>query len=236
MKRRERIRGVGEVRQAWLITFSDLMTLLLAFFVLLLSMSAVDTPQVTRVVDALRDYAGQGVATGPSVDRIRHLRSLLQNAEALRGHEGEVRSLLFPPQVLPPGVDIRTVERRVSVMEHPEGVVIMLSHDLIFPAGGDRLPAASLQLLGAVGEVLAAMSAEVHVSAYTSREESGMDTWELSSRRALGVLEYFLQAGLDPVRFSAAGYGQELSRSAGAAGEGAMPEGRVDILVKTARR
>lgn len=224
-------------QQGWMLTYSDLVTLLLAFFVLLVSMSSVDRVQFERMASSLRqpgDLAGTPEA--PRTDVSKRLRDLLMDAEALSTNAVEIRSLLFPPQVLPPGVEARTVERDVEVLENPEGVVIALTHDLLFPQGQDRLPPASLRLLNTLTDVLAGLDADVNVSAHTDATEGGADPWDLSDRRALSVLEHFLQRGMDPARFSVSGYGPDRPLDASASPEAAQRNRRVEILVKTAKR
>lgn len=223
--------------KGWLITYSDLVTLLLAFFVLLVSMSSVDRAQFERMATSLREHGDMGgTPTGPSSDRLRRLHDLMMDADALAANAAEIRSLLFPPQVLPPGVEASTVERDVEVVEHPEGVVVVLTHDLLFPQGGDRLPDASRRLLDALAGVLGSMTADVNISAHTDDTEGGVDPWALSGRRALHVLEYFLQAGLEPVRFSVGGYGPDRPLDASASAEGKARNRRVEILIKSAQR
>lgn len=79
MARRKK-RGGGEVQANWLVTFSDLVTLLLTFFVLLLSMSSMDKSIVRQVVSVFTEDVGflDVRSTGKIEDRFKVLEKILQ--------------------------------------------------------------------------------------------------------------------------------------------------------------
>lgn len=223
-------------QRAWLITYSDLVTLLLAFFVLVVSMSTVDRPRLESIAAGVRPAMTGGSAPKRS-ERTRQVGDMLLNASALRENQVELRNTLFPAEILPPGIDTRRIEQDVEIQARPEGVAIVLADDLLFPPGSARIPDGSRGLLSTLAGVLVYLGKDVNVSGHAEGPVPGdQDPWELSGKRGLAVLEYFLQMGLAPERFSVSGYGPDRPAAGDGSGGGGLRPHRVEILVKTTGR
>ncbi len=270
---RRRPASEEKLRQPWLLTYSDLVTLLLTFFVLLLSMSAMNRVALSRISSHFGETGEQvsGV-TGTVPERIRRLEPLLAAPSQVYAHQREIKELLFPGAELPPGIDRSTLDKNLRILEHPEGVILALTDDLLFAPGQWELREASRPLLGMLAEVLEYVTADVAIAGHSDPQAEGAPQsgqaagtgnaggYELAGRRALTVLEYFVQRKLDPVRFSVAGYGPDRPSLAGTppapgisgepagepggvrAGQDAAASGapdrnrRVEILIKTTPR
>lgn len=216
-------------RQLWLLTYSDLVTLLLAFFVLMLSMSSMNRVTLSRISSHFGETGEQGAGvTGTVPERIRLLEPLLARPAQVYAHQREIKELLFPGAELPPGMDRSTLDKNLRILEHPDGVVLALTDDLLFAPGQWQLRETSRPLLGMLAEVLEYVTADVAIAGHSDpAAEGGTDGgtdggtgggaagYELAGRRALTVLEYFVQRKLDPARFSVAGYGPDRPSLAG---------------------
>jgi len=219
---------------AWLITFSDLVTLLLTFFVLLLSMSSMDTTVLTRV-----NVFTQGIghvslrSAGRVPARVDLIIALLENPWDIVDKPNRIKDLLFPDDELPPEIDSSTLEQNLQVLATPEGVALSLTDKLLFEPGGSQLLPSAQKLLGAVAQVLGYMDADVNIAGHTDQgaADIGNDPYELSGERALAVLEFFLLQRMRPGRFSISGYGP--SQPLVAAGGDQAGNRRVEILIKT---
>lgn len=259
-------------RQPWLLTYSDLVTLLLTFFVLLLSMSSMNRVTLSRIGSHFGEAGEQAAGvTGTVPERIRLLEPLLARPAQVFAHQREIKELLFPGAELPPGIDRSTLDKNLRILEHPEGVVLALTDDLLFAPGQWQLREVARPLLGMLAEVLEYVTADVAIAGHSDPRTEGTPAsgdapatggagdaagYDLAGRRALTVLEYFVQRRLDPVRFSVAGYGPDRPSLAGqppapgapgvpdeAGGTGAAAGSsdpdrnrRVEILVKTTPR
>ncbi|WP_353119530.1 flagellar motor protein MotB [Nitratidesulfovibrio sp.] len=226
-------------RQPWLLTYSDLVTLLLTFFVLLLSMSSMNRVTLSRIGSHFGEAGEQASGvTGTVPERIRLLEPLLARPAQVYAHQREIKELLFPGAELPPGIDRSTLDKNLRILEHPEGVVLALTDDLLFAPGQWQLREAARPLLGMLAEVLEYVTADVAVAGHSDPRTEGAPVmeqssaeggpgggagaatgdaagYELAGRRALTVLEYFVQRKLDPARFSVAGYGPDRPSLAG---------------------
>ena len=231
-----RTRAEDKPRQPWLLTYSDLVTLLLAFFVLLLSMSSMNRVTLSRIGSHFGEAGEQAAGvTGMVPERIRLLEPLLARPAQVFAHQREIKELLFPGAELPPGIDRSTLDKNLRILEHPEGVVLALTDDLLFAPGQWRLRETSRPLLGMLAEVLEYVTADVAIAGHSDPRTEGVSAleqaagtgsgagtvtgaaigYELAGRRTLTVLEYFVQRKLDPARFSVAGYGPDRPSLAG---------------------
>ncbi|MDR3073426.1 MAG: OmpA family protein [Deltaproteobacteria bacterium] len=235
---RKKKKGGGGGGASWLVTFSDLMTLLLTFFVLLLSMSSMDKPLLTRIMatsdnPSPLDYAGRGRAP----DQIRLLLDIVQDPMTVLDKPDRIKDLLFPNEVLPPELSPGKLDENLRILAHPEGVVIVLSEGVLFPAGEYGLTGTGRQLLSALLPFFFYSAADVNIGGHTDATENSpvMDNYELSGRRAMSVLEYFLQEKLPASRFSISGYGPDKPLAPNVSEKNRAGNRRVELLVKTSQ-
>lgn len=232
MARRKKKGGGGGA--AWLVTFSDLMTLLLTFFVLLLSMASMDTTVITRIsaqTASLSPIPRSGPGRVP--ERIQMIVKVLKDPYNVLEKPNRLKDLLFPVDILPKEISHSELEKNLEILAHPEGVVIVLTEGLLFAKGTHALNSAGKKLLDALTPVIQTVNADVNISGHTDPgAETGADSYELSFMRAAGVLEHFLQVHLPPDRFSVSGYGPDKPLFPG----GDSKNRRVEILIKSTPR
>lgn len=234
MARRKKSGDEG-VNDGWMVTFSDLMTLLLTFFVLLLSMSSLTRNVLTQINTFMspRNYLNNATA-GRISDRMRLILQLLREPEMAR--EGQnLKDLLFPNDVLPSDMNSAKLEDNLEVLKTPEGIVIMMTDALLFKPGSDELTPEAKKILHSLVDVLHHTNADINISGYADAEEAagGKGLMDLSGGRAIAVLDYFLKDGqLPPQRFSISGYGAARPREAGDSALARMRNRRVEILIK----
>lgn len=233
---RKKKKGGGGGGASWLVTFSDLMTLLLTFFVLLLSMSSMDKPLLTRIMvttdePSPLDHAGRGRMP----DEIKLLLDIVQDPQTVLDKADRIKDLLFPNEILPKELSPGKLEENLRILANPEGVVIVLNEGVLFPSGGYALTVPGRQLLSALLPFLHYSNADVNIGGHTDNMEDAqsMDNYELSGRRAISVLEYFLHEKLPAPRFSISGYGPDRPLERNTTEKGRAANRRVEILVKT---
>ncbi|MCL1940236.1 MAG: OmpA family protein [Desulfovibrionaceae bacterium] len=235
---RRKQKKAGETSAAWLVTFADLMTLLIVFFVLLLSMSTMDTTVLTRI--SARFASASPIAlSGPGriPERIQLIVRLLKDPFNVLEKRKRLKDLLFPLDVLPRELAHSDLEKNLEVLAHPEGVVVVLTEGLLFAEGTHNLDPVGKKLLDALTPVIHAVNADINISGHSDPgTEKTRDAYELSFMRAASVLDYFLQAKLPPDRFSLSGYGPDRPMFADGDPENGRKNRRVEILLKTTSR
>ena len=219
---------------AWLITFSDLVTLILTFFVLLLSMSTLNKSSIVRVnswISPNNFIERQGAGRIP--ERVVLFKEIIKDPDNLVKNLDRIKDLLFPDELLPEEVKKSTLEENLQVMTTPEGLVISLNDQLLFAFGESTLTAPAKKVLSSLVDVLLYTDMDINVSGHTDNtERPGINNYALSGKRALAVLEYFLQNKVRPERFSVSGYGPDRPRADNLLDTGRAANRRVEILLK----
>ena len=234
MKKVARTENIGLAGS--LVTFTDIITLLLTFFVLLLSMTSMEKPLLTRISATTGDTAAiDHAARGRVPDTIQLILDILNDPENIDATRDRLKDLLFPNEILPKEISPGKLEENLRVLAHPEGVVLVLTEALLFPPGTHELTPAGQHLLSALTPVLHYSNADMNIAAHTDSSENAvaMEAYELSGRRAMSVLEYFLQQKLRSPRFSISGYGPDKPIEPNTSVNGRAQNRRVELLLKT---
>jgi chemotaxis protein MotB len=207
---------------AWMLTFSDLMTLMLTFFVLLFSMSTVDNKKIqgafgtlTGAFGALGKTESAEMAPIPFQTLMAPVpEKLIRNLEdMLQRHVREAPvEIKIPPEheAIPDPYRNQFKVERVD-----DGVEVLIAADLLFDRNGWKLMPQSVALLKEVGGEVAEWGVPVKVEAFVSPEDENRDkAWELSIYRASAVTDVLAGVtGVDPQLLSMMGYGRPAPKS-----------------------
>lgn len=248
MRRRRHAPGkAGE--SGWMVTFADLTTLLLTFFVLLVSMSSMDSAILTQINLYTRTVGFLGDrGAGKIPQRIQLIAELLREPWTTMEKPNRIKDLLFPEDVLPPEIDRSTLLENIAVLEHPEGVALVLSEQLLFEPGQAALTQAARVALEQVGLMLRAVDSDAKVAGHAGPRDkapnqadarppvdgASPDLYALTSERALAVLGFLVDQKLPEHRFSLASHGPDLPPEPRPGRADPLERaGRVEILLRT---
>ena len=225
----------GPREAPWMNTYADMVTLLLCFFVLMFSMSAVEIDKFKAVMFSLQGALGimPGSVTPvvPPDDDVfepQDLQALLlaQEMAAMRALAAE-----FEEELAGAGL-----AKQVTVKTEERGVVLRFADRVLFDVGLDDLRAESRQVLFKVGELLAKVPNPIRVEGHT--DNWAIDTprfpsnWELSTGRATRVVRFFIEeVGINADQLQAAGYGEHRPIDTNDTAEGRQRNRRVDVIV-----
>jgi chemotaxis protein MotB len=213
------------------------MTLLLTFFVLLLSMASMDHTVITRISARTQNISPIPVSgPGQLQRRLDLIVKMLKEPHNMLEREKRIKDLLFPDDLLPPELSSSELQKNLSILEHPEGVVIVLTEGLLFAEGSSLLDNAGKKLLDLLTPVIHRVNADVNISGHTAGNEESIGPYEVSYLRAAVVLEHFLQLQVRPDRFSVSGYGPDKPMYDNSVPDQARKNRRVEILLKTTPR
>ena len=211
MRRKGKDEGQGT--EGWLTTYGDLMTLLLCFFVLLFAYSSIDSVKFQEVILSLRGALGI-MDSGPSLlhESVLPAPSARTQMDIPTDRRTRISQLVTRVAAL---LEARGIEGVVGVREDTRGVVIRFRDAVLFDFARHDVKASARPLLDDIAEILAELEYEILIEGHTddipTRPGSIYESnWDLSTRRAVQVLSYFLEeSGLaPPERFAAAGYGE----------------------------
>lgn len=232
---RKKKKSPGVAGDGWLVTFGDLVTLLLTFFVLLLSMASMDRSVLTRITFFADDVGFlSNRSAGLIPQRIKFIIDAMDKPWEILEKQKRIKDMMFPDDEVPPEISRSTLYENLKVLARPEGVALVLSDKLLFPPGGAELSGVAKKLLGTVADVLLFMGAPVNVSGYTDDVGGSSEAnYVLSGARAMAVLEFLMERGLPPERFSVSGYGPYWPIADNDTEKGRAENRRVEILLKT---
>lgn len=220
----------------WLVTFSDLITLLLTFFVLILSMSSMDRKVIQESLTIFGGNIGyiSTSAAGRIPTKYEFVIQLLQRPWEFRDHEQRVRDLFFPDDILPKELKQTSLEETVHFLERPEGLAIVLTDELLFPLGGHELTEPARFVLAQLAPLMQMAPNKINVSGHTDNLPGRrIDNITLSAMRGMSVLEWLLHLGVPEDRLSVSGYGEFMPVADNLTPEGRAMNRRVEVLFKT---
>lgn len=244
----------------WMVTFGDLLMLLLTFFVMLLTMSSMDTKALQSFFSvfesglgvmefsdlaAIKPIKEQSEIVSSKCGDLSMLSALNNRLDQLlaKRHGTEVGSLETLEDLLGIGRGRETDEglgglRSVmDVSEDERGVVITIMANVLFDSGAAEIKPAIVPLLDTIARLLGGVSNEVlvmgHADNIPMRSGRYRSNWELSLYRALNVHRYFVQdRGLPPKRLAVGGYGDLRPRFSNNTSKGREKNRRVEIILK----
>ena len=221
----------------WMATYSDLVTLLLCFFILLFSMATIDAQKYVQVAKALRSsfvkisggdmlFTNKGQQmisitnqTNPSDtgDLSTDSEKYVKKAEEMVADsqlQQENQKMEDAANKIRDIVAEKGLSDKVNVVEEKDFVMVRLDSEVFFQSGrADVLPLGQ-EILSLITEVLNLLeNKDILVQGHTDnvpiQTAQFASNWELSTARATNVVRYMVDAyGMDPSRMTATGNGE----------------------------
>ena len=183
---RRRRPNFDDSSSSWLVTYSDAITLLLAFFVMILAVSDLNEGKIESLKEGLAEVISSETTTTPFTD-IR--------------------------QGIDDYIEQNGLQDQVSVTLDPRGVQVEFANVALYDSGAASLKPAASPLLQELSRVIRDVShgshmieVEGHTDDLPISNEQFPSNWELSSARATGVVKYLLESGIEKERLKASGY------------------------------
>lgn len=234
-----------ENSERWLLTYSDLVTLLMLFFIVLYSMSQIDAAKYTQVSQSLESaFSGGnwGIFESEPNAGSRHLftsgRGLLSTNDKyplVKNKPPKKRQKVYNQviTVLQPYIKAD----KVRVISNESGIVISLSSDLFFDPGSAQIVKENSAVLDTVSNLLQKMNNNIRIEGHTDDKalEAGNpqyhSNWELSSQRSINILEYFEAKGVRSKNMSSVAFGSTRPIEDNSIPEGRAYNRRVDVVI-----
>lgn len=238
-----------ENEERWLLTYSDMITLLLALFIILYSMSTVDSKKFAEIAEkfgtllsnpaarvTLSASDGNGTGVGSS-----GLEEAL-NAVGASGNGGsgiQLDALDEVYNILQEYIEENNLETQISLENTSTYVKIHLKDALMFrPDSADLLPTSD-PILKEINSALSQVYSRIDyitISGHTAdigahTIESDQIAWKLSTERAITVLNRFVGYGLPQEKLSLEGWARFSPVASNLTEEGMAKNRRVEITV-----
>jgi len=225
---------------AWMVTFSDLLQLLITFFVLLISSASMDN----QVVKEMFSVFGGGMGELNSTNRSRLANpsivpSVIPQTVTI---ESLIALLRFDPsqtrlkETLVELVNSVMVEQ-VEFVKRGKEFSMLLPDDALFEPGQVEIKDSLKPALDKIGEVLALSENQIKIEGHSDDIPTAgrylHSNWELSAARATSVLKYFLEKGvISPDRIEARGYASYHPKAPNIGNFYRKRNRRVEIVIK----
>ncbi len=212
----------------WMLTYSDMVTLMLTFFVLLVSFSNMDETKFGSAANSLKGAFGV-MEKFPSAIQTRGISM----SDAGEKFEKEVRDNI---DQLKKAAGKMGMEDQIQIKYTSSGLLIRMGDKVMFDVGKAELKPSAYPLLDIIGEMVRDKAKEVLVSGHTDNVPINTplypSNWELSLARAMVVVRYMMNnANVAPEKLVPTGYAEYRPVAPNTTDESRQFNRRVEFLV-----
>lgn len=261
MSRKREHEAEKDNSERWLLTYSDLITLLMIFFVVLYSMSKVDAQKFQAVAESLNKALSGGVPakmemstspSGPSLietgtpsaattvpgkdkDPSKTTDSANEGKNGQGNTDAENLSIEAIKAKLDKFATDNGIESKLVSSVEERGLVVSIQETLLFGSGSADINNRARDILKSISTVLASSSNQIRVEGHTDNLPINTakfpSNWELSVIRSTNVVQILQSAGITPSRLSAAGYGEYRPIASNDTIDGQSRNRRIDLII-----
>jgi chemotaxis protein MotB len=228
------------VDESWLIPYADMLTLLLALFIVLFGVSSVDAEKYQQLMIVFNEniQGGSGILEQPVPIPEDHDRNDQEGEGAEKDiRQQEQQDLLqlqreFDQYILEQKLD-DALETRLS----EDGLLLTILDNALFHSGSANVRTDAIKLADKVSELLVTdPPRKIVVAGHTDnipiRNAAFQSNWELSAHRAINFMKILIEnEDLNPQYLSATGYGEYQPVSSNETAEGRSQNRRVEVLI-----
>ncbi|NMD69118.1 OmpA family protein [Bacillus sp. DNRA2] len=248
------------IDETWLIPYSDLLTLLLALFIVLFSMRSEDMDRTNLLFDSLNEalntfmiFEGSGGEPAPGTpgkqpstgeDGTEKQQSGTETEKNENGkkpipgtaiNDKEEQKLQDLMSDLQSHIEENNLNAEITLNDISQGIQITLRDRIVFDSGSDNIKVNFIPSLDEITKILTKLDNPIIVEGHTDNRpihnSKFTSNWELSGARAAAVLHYFQNNGISPNRLSFTGYGEFKPIAANDTPENRELNRRVNIII-----
>lgn len=242
----------------WFGTYSDMVTLLLTFFILLFSMASVDNVKFSEVAkslsssfsmvnlssgDSILSNSGKSIFTvdftNSSKNKPEQKEKYIEQAEQMVvDAEQQIadKKMDIAKEEIRQAIEAQGIEDKVQVIEEKDFILVRLDSEIFFDSGSAEIRPEGIPVLAALSEVLKGIDTDILISGHTDNVPINTllykTNWELSTARATTVVRYFVyDLNLDPTKFTATGNGEFQPIGDNGTADGRQQNRRIEIKI-----
>jgi len=228
--------------ESWLVPYADILTLLLALFIVLFASAQIDQKKFDMLAQSFNAaFSGSpsvfdnNQAVTPDVNAPKPDQSTLDKAKE-QEHLKETIQLLEVKKALDRYIQQNNLAGQLNTALTEDGLMIRIKDTALFPSGSAELRPESQRFGIEIAKMLTTLQQKIVISGHTDNVPINTrefpSNWELSSKRAINFMKYLLKEGnLKPERFSAIGYGEYRPVASNDTTEGHSQNRRVEVLI-----
>ncbi len=239
MSRKKPVQGKKGGQERWLLTYADLITLLMVFFVVLYALSNVNAKKFEAVAMSLAQAMGggqsmlphPGASLAPGISGSDPLEGIDFSTEAV-----EYMNLEQIRQELQDYIEQSGLGGKVTVTMEERGVVLSFQDVALFPLGSAEITPGAKEIIAKAGQILINGPWYIRVEGHTDnlpiRTSQYPSNWELSVARSTSVVQELIrELDFKPQRLSATGYGEFRPKAPNDSDQNRQTNRRVDLVI-----
>jgi chemotaxis protein MotB len=235
MRNKRRVPAEKENVERWMLTYLDMMTLLMAFFCILFAFAQVDAVKFKQVAQSMNISMGSGGGgenaltnySGSSMSSTNDAAMLKLRQNSL--YQSMIKMLQeYIAQHGPTG--------KIQTQITERGLKVDLLDTALFASGSAELKPEAYGLLDVTGKIFLANNNYISVEGHTDNVPIHTDryqtNWQLSTDRATSVIMYWISKYPDQQKYlSASGYGEFRPKDTNSTPEGRQNNRRIEVYV-----
>lgn len=232
MRHKKKGHDEAHADESWLLPYSDMMTLLLALFIVMFASSTVDEAKYNAMMESMYTAFGGTIDSGNPVDIGQVDFSSMSPSE---------ENLTFSDlqDALTKAVIESGYKNSIEVIDGGDFITVRFSEAVLFTPDSAIMTAEGSEALQTIGDILLKLHAligqiqiEGHTAFIGEEADKTMAAWDLSSDRALIVLEYLInRVGYDQSKMNMAGYSHFVPVASNDTAEGRARNRRVELRI-----
>lgn len=213
--------------ERWLVSYADFITLLFAFFVVMYSISSVNTGKYRVFSDTLESQFSEPVRTPDPIgnqsnnedekklskkDILEQVDKIVEVYTPPAPSEETIETIKDISKKLHSKLEEQIEDEDIIIKEGEDWLELEIKSSVLFYSGEARLGKSAIPIIGKVADILRPSKNLIQVEGFTDNNPINTSqfpsNWELSAARAASVVHLLDRYGLNPDRLSAIGYGQ----------------------------
>jgi chemotaxis protein MotB len=233
-----------EIPEAWLLPYADILTLLLALFIVLYAAGITDKEKYNAIMESFQvELTGKPIEitdAGPSPTPPKEPSEQAANAPSGNSEEEqETQQLDQLKQQLEKYIADNQLQDVVSLQDTERGIEVTLKDIILFDLGQSVLKEGSYRTLDTLVGLITAVPNQISIEGHTDNvpisTSAYPSNWELSSARAVSVLHYFSARGIPQERMQFTGFGEYEPLNPNDTPENRQGNRRVNIVILRAQ-
>ncbi len=221
----------------WMVTFSDLVTLLLTFFVLLLTMANMDEVKFDDAKNSLKEAFGFSKIATTTKYKVPVLPS--PPVEKFAPVHKESSFKIY--ERIKTDLKLSKISKEVKLIKRDDGAIILRMKDsILFAPGKATVSPSAYPILRKIADIVRPLPMTVRIEGHTDNTPlsgENMTNWDLSVARAVSILRFFTRGKLFAQdRTAATGYGATRPVAPNTTPENRKKNRRVDFVLKTQKK
>jgi chemotaxis protein MotB len=218
---------------AWMVTYSDLVTLLLTFFVLLVSMANMDPVKFVSASKSMKDAFGMHQESA----KIEFSLPVFPSQPAAQFSPVQIQSTEKVYDKVKSQIDSLRLNDDIGLLKKDDdSIILRIKDSVLFGPGQTNIVPKAIPILRNIADIIRPLPMDLRIEGHTDDipiQDSQFGNWDLSVARAVSVLRFFSQSDVLPLdRMSAVGYGKDRPLVVNKDKESRAKNRRVDFVLK----